>query len=186
MSLADSKVVRSWPFFSIPYPKRWEDEYKRTGFVTQWRLDYEEMFKDYKGRTGKELGTLKLLPQYALMYLLRKHEGIHSITWYKIANVSPNSVNRERTLRYWAIMKKWMGEEDFLRLQTHLVKRGFKTIAGEPDLFCWNPENGKWSFAEAKGQDGIKGSQIKWYDACHEVLPNAPICLYTLWPKEQE
>jgi len=184
MTLATGKIVRSWPFFSVPYPKRWEDEYKKTGFVNQWRLDYEEMFKDYKGRTGKELGTLKLLPQYALMYLLRKHESIHSITWYKIANVSPHSVNRERTLRYWAIMKKWMGKKDFLRLQRHLVKRGFKTIAGEPDLFCWNPKNGHWFFAEAKGKDQVLDSQKKWYEACRHILPQVEIrCYQLVWDK---
>ena len=177
-TLEQGRIIRAWPLITLPYPKEWAKEYKLTGLVSQWRRDYKTMFKDHKG--SSQLGTLDLFPQYALMYLLRKQDGIYSLTWYKIANVSPRSVNRERTLRYWAIMKKWMGEENFLRLQKHLVKRGFKTISGEPDLFCWNPKNGRYFFAEAKAKDRVHHSQEKWHEACRQVLPQVEIRCYQL------
>ena len=163
---------------AIPYPIEWEKEYRETGFVRKWREDYKSMFVDHKG--SSRIGTLDLFAQYALMYLLRKHNNIRSITWYKIANVSSRSINRERTLRYWTIMKKWMGESHFLRLQEYIIHQGFKTIAGEPDLFCWNTKNGHWFFAEAKGKDRVHRSQEKWYKACRQILPQVEVRCYQL------
>ena len=165
----------------VKYPKDWETEYKSTGFVSQWRCDYKNMFKDYPARTGKECGTMQLFAQYALIYLLWKQYSIHSLTWYKIADISPRSKNRERTDRYWTIMKKWMGESHFLRLQKYIINKGFKTIKGEPDLFCWNPKSGEWFFAEAKRKDGLTPYFRRWAEICRTTLgDSADIRVYRL------
>jgi hypothetical protein len=139
------------------------------------------MFKDYEGST--RTGTLELFPQYALMYLLRQDKGIGSITWYKLADTSKKSKNKERTRRYWALMQEWMGQDRFKHLQKCLRENGFKTFAGEPDLFCWNPKTKRWFFAEAKGKDKLIKSQIKWFKICREALGDlADIRVYQLKP----
>ena len=73
-----------------------------------------------------------------------------------------------------------MGESHFVRLQDHLIRQGFKTISGEPDLFCWNAKDGHWFFAEAKGKDRIHHSQDKWHKVCRQILPQVEIRCYQL------
>jgi len=163
----------------IKYPELWETEYKKAGFVQEWRDENPTMFKDYGGST--KLGTLDLFPQYALMYLLRRDQGITSITWYKLADTSKKSKNRERTQRYWELMQQWMGQDDFELLQNCLRQEGFKTFTGEPDLFCWNSQTRKWFFAEAKGRDKLTESQLNWFRVCREALGDlADIRVYQL------
>lgn len=90
----------------LKYPGDWEDEYKKTGFIHLWREKYPTLFEDHKG--SDRLDTLDLFPQYALMFLLRRDQGIRSITWYKLASSPEGSKNEARTLKYWAIMQQWM------------------------------------------------------------------------------
>jgi hypothetical protein len=152
----------------ITYPQVWNEEYKATGFVGLWRDSFPKLFQDHKGSC--RLATLDLFAQYALMFQLRKTKGIHSITWFKLAAKSKKSKNRERTLRYWQIIKERMGEGNFTSLQNKLWDEGFTGFKGEPDLFCWEPESGEWFFAEAKGNDDLLDSQFKWFQICEEAL----------------
>ena len=80
-------------------------------------------------------------------------------------------------------MREWMGQDRFKNLQKRLRAEGFKTFAGEPDLFCWNPKTKRWFFAEAKGKDKLIESQIKWFKICREALGDlADIRVYQLKP----
>jgi hypothetical protein len=148
----------------LKYPRIWEEEYRRTGFIQLWRDKYPDLFEDHNG--SSRLGTLDLFAQYALMFLLCRDQGIQSITWYKLASTPENSVNKERTLRYWKEMRKWMGRENFNPLQNKLRENGFKNFTGEPDLFCWDPATERWFFAEAKGRDRLMDSQLNWFRVC--------------------
>jgi hypothetical protein len=51
---------------------------------------------------------------------------------------------------------------------------------GEPDLFCWNPNSGRWFFAEAKGKDHLTKWQKEWFRVCRETLRDVDICVYRL------
>ena len=165
----------------LKYPPPWEDEYRKTGFIKLWRDKYPGLFEDHKG--SARLGTLDLFAQYALMFLLRREQGIRSITWYKLASTPERSKNKVRTLKYWAIMQELMGQQHFRSLQDRLRENGFNTFKGEPDLFCWDPETGRWFFAEAKGKDRLMDSQLKWFRVCREALGNlADIRIYRLVP----
>ena len=124
----------------LKYPGTWEDEYRKTGFIQLWRDKYPGLFEDHKG--AARLGILDLFAQYALMFLLRREQGIRSITWYKLASMPERARNRDRTLKYWAIMQEWMGQANFRSLQNSLRENGFKNFTGEPDLFCWDPKTG--------------------------------------------
>jgi hypothetical protein len=165
----------------LKYPGTWEDEYRKTGFIQLWRDKYPGLFEDHKG--AARLGTLDLFAQYALMFLLRRDQGIQSITWYKLASTPENAVNKDRTLRYWEKMRKWMGQENFKSLQNKLRENEFKNFTGEPDLFCWNPATERWFFAEAKGRDKLMDSQLNWFRVCREALGKlADIRVYRLVP----
>ena len=165
----------------LKYPSIWEDEYRKTGFIQLWRDKYPDLFKDHGG--SSRLGTLDLFAQYALMFLLRSEQRIESITWYKLASIPERSKNKVRTLKYWEIMQKWMGRENFKSLQNKLRENGFKNFTGEPDLFCWDQETGRWFFAEAKGRDRLMDSQLKWFRVCRKALGNlADIRIYRLVP----
>ena len=152
----------------IEYPLTWASEYRKTGFVALWRKQCPELFEDHAGST--RLGTLDLFPQYALMFLLQNGQGISSITWYNLADSSKRSKNEARTRKYWGTMRRWMGSESFQILQDRLRHGGFANLRGEPDLFCWNPENGKWFFAEAKRKDKLSESQEHWFQVCEQAL----------------
>jgi hypothetical protein len=163
------------------YPRKWDAEYRKTRFVQLWRDKYPVLFEDHKGST--RLGTLDLFSQYALMYLLRRDKGIESITWYKLSSTPDRSKNKERTLRYWAIMQRWMGQDNFRSLQDKLYEKGFEGFTGEPDLFCWDPDTGQWFFAEAKGRDSLTETQLEWFHVCREALGDlADIRIYRLKP----
>jgi hypothetical protein len=166
----------------LGYPSQWQNEYRKTGFVWLWRSDYPELFEDYLGSTRR--GTLDLFPQYALMYLIRRDQGIHSITWYKLASRPDHSKNKERTLKYWGIMKRWMGHSNFDLLQDALHEKGFRGFAGEPDLFCWEPKTGRWFFGEAKGGDALTKTEVDWFQVCLEALGDVvSIHVYRLQPE---
>ena len=167
--------------YILKYPATWEDEYRKTGFIKLWRDKYPGLFEDHKG--SARLGTLDLFAQYALMFLLARDQRIQSITWYKLVSTPERSKNKVRTLKYWALMQEWMGLEHFRALQNRLRENGFKTFAGEPDLFCWDPKTGLWFFAEAKGRDRLMDSQLHWFRVCREALGNlAEIRIYRLMP----
>ena len=168
---------------TLRYPRSWEDEYRNSGFVKLWRSTYPSMFEDITG-SGRH-GTLDLFPQYALMFLLRRYEGIQSITWYKMASTPERSANKTRTLKYWKIMQRWMGKKNFKSLRDALLTNGFEGFTGEPDLFCWNPDSEIWFFAEAKGKDSLTAPQQKWFQICQSVLGNlSDIRVYRLVPED--
>jgi len=165
----------------LDYPRNWEDQYRNTGFVHQWRDKYSDLFEDYQGST--RLGTLDLFPQYALMFLLRRDKQIQSITWYKLASTPERSKNRVETLKHWDTMRRWMGQYNFRTIQDKLHQTGFKGFTGEPDLFCWEQDTERWFFAEAKGKDRLTETQIRWFHSCREALGDlADIRIYRLEP----
>jgi hypothetical protein len=180
-----------YDYFEKYYPVDWEREYKKFGTVNLWHKKYPELFKwylkDYGGLADTK-GTLGLFAQYALMFLLRDQEGVNSITWYEIAYASDNwqkSKNLERREFSWGVMKKWMGVEKFNELRKQLNSNEFTDqISGEPDLFCWNPKNAQWFFAEAKGKDNLHEKQLKWFKICKKALGKlADIRVYRVVPK---
>lgn len=63
---------------------------------------------------------------------------------------------------------------DFATLQTGIVSAGLKTLAREPDLFCWKPSDGSWFFAQAKRNDRVLEKQRKWAGVYRRKLPDAP------------
>src|SRR5207237_705143 len=136
------------------------------------------------GRLSSRLRTLDLFAQYALQYLLRKREGIESITWLKLGNsVSPRSVNRKRTLTHWGVMCSHMGDNNFDILQSAIRAAGLKGFTGEPDLFCWDNQR-HWFFAEAKLRDSLSENQRKWIEVCRKAFgERADVRMYRLVPK---
>lgn len=170
-----------YQYVTIQYPASWKVEYRSSGKVALWRAEFPDTIEDWMGSCNP--GTLDLFAQYALMFLLRKEQGANSITWYNIADVSKKSVVRDRTVEYWGIMRKWMGETNFGLLQSSLVEVGLTNGKGEPDLFCWHPESGKWFFAEAKGKDKLLEHQLEWFRICRNVLGElADVRVYRLVP----
>jgi hypothetical protein len=61
----------------------------------------------------------------------------------------------------------------FDALQKGLIAAGFKNLTGEPDLFCWDPANGHWFFAEAKRRDRVHPKEEKWFRVFREIVPEA-------------
>jgi hypothetical protein len=77
-----------------------------------------------------------------------------------------------------------MRDDSFERLgaamrKANIISKGFE---GEPDLFCWNPENGQWFFAEAKGKDKLTDSQRRWFAVCRATLPGVTIKVIRVRP----
>ena len=170
---------------TVTYPAIWEEEYKNSGTIKLWREVFPDQFEEWMGST--RLGTMDLFPQYALMFLLRSRQGINSITWYELADTSKSSKNMDRRMNYWSIMRKWMGAANFAILQTSLHKEGFTSFKGEPDLFCWEPDTGKWFFAEAKGKDRLLNSQLQWFRVCKNALGElSDIRIYRLLSSSEE
>jgi hypothetical protein len=155
----------------IQYPGEWEERWKKDSqsLVDEWCKQYPY---DFSGITPNDTpSTLTIFAQYALMYLLRKTEGVSSLTWCYVAERAKKSINRTRTLTHWAIMSYWMGRDKFEQLQTALWQAGFTGFKGEPDLFCWYPNNGEWFFAEAKGKkDKYRENQDEWSKILKEVF----------------
>jgi len=128
-------------------------------------------------------GAGSRFPQYALMFLLRRDHGIHSLPWYKLAGPKDVSRARDRTRRHWDVMRKRMGGEPFKALQTRLREAGFREFRGEPELFCWHPETGHWFFAETKRKDRLSDAQRRWFHVCREALGDlADLRVYRLVP----
>ena len=172
----------TFPEYILTYPKSWEKEYRATCGVKEWKLRFPDQFQDWMRSTRR--GTLDLFAQYALMFLLRRDEAVWSITWYKLGDTSTRSKNRERTQKYWGIMERWMGRENFHILQSAIRNAGFGTFKGEPDLFCWHPKTGNWFFAEAKGRDRLTKSQMEWISICRQALgEQVQIMIYRLIPE---
>lgn len=173
----------------INYPLTWENEYRANGLVTRWIDEYPKMFDDYfkspklQNSLSCRAGTLDLFAQYALMYLLRKHHGFHSLTWFKMGLTSQKSKNWERSQKYWHIMKKWMQDNNFEKLRSSILDAGLGGgFTGESDLFCWKPKGGQWFFAEAKRSDSLGKHQYKWFQICEDVT-GVKVKIYRLAPK---
>jgi hypothetical protein len=74
------------------------------------------------------------------------------------------------------------GEDVMANLQKRLREGGFWGFQGEPDLFCWLPDSGRWFFAEAKGKDGLLETQRRWFEVCRKVIPGVDIRVYRVLP----
>src|SRR5439155_13335031 len=77
------------------------------GAIAVWSQEFPEMFDGSCG-THKppyaRIGTPENFPNYALMYLLRKNDGVHSITYFRLGSKASKDGNRLQV-----IMRKWMG-----------------------------------------------------------------------------
>lgn len=172
----------------IKYPESWEREYREKGFVSKWIDEFPKMFEDYlncctlRNSLSTRLGTLDLFAQYCLMYLLRKDCGFHSLTWFKMGLTNQKSINWHRSQKYWRIMTKWMGDNNFEKLRSSILDAGLGGgFKGEPDLFCWKSKTGKWFFAEAKNKDHLSETQLKWFQIS-ENLTGSKVKVYRLTP----
>jgi hypothetical protein len=158
------------------YPEAWNEEFRRTGVVKCWLDDSPHLFDGTRGTlTVSADNTLANFSTYALMYLLWRNDGIESLTYFRLCATSKSRDGRREALHKQ--VHKWMGDESFGRLraavrEANIVKQGFE---GEPDLFCWNPENGQWFFVEAKGKDRLTDSQRRWFAVCRATLPGVLI-----------
>ncbi len=165
------------PEIAVVYPVRWEEEYRREGFVQDWLETSPALFRKaidgnpHRGRLSARLGTLDLFAQYALQFLLAR-DSVESITWYKLASISPSAKNRDRTDGHWRTMREIMGDTTFERLQRAVLAASFSNFTGEPDLFCWTKSK-EWFFAEAKRQDKISERQAKWFLLCQRTTARA-------------
>src|SRR5579884_506879 len=136
----------------IHYPLDWEDEYRVGEFPRVWRSAFPELFDGVldgsrvRLRNTGTLGTLSEFFEYALMYLLRKNDGVCSLTYFELAgDIAKSAVGSRRKARH-ETMRKWIGLYHFEKLQS-AIKAGFSDrFSGEPDLFCWHPETKNWFF----------------------------------------
>lgn len=175
------------PEVSYWYPAEWVEEYRRTGTVQRWHDDYPYMFDGSRGTLENIAGdnTTSNLSTYALMYLLKRDEGIESLTYFRLAAKTKSRDGRREALQQH--LREWMGNESFERLrrairEAGLTQQGFE---GEPDLFCWNPTNGEWFFAEAKGEDMLTDTQFRWFAVCRDTLPCVTIKACRVMPQEK-
>ena len=165
------------------YPEAWDEEYRRTGAVKCWLDDYPHLFDGSRGTPVLSPdGTLANLSTYALMYLLRRDEGIESLTYFRLCATAKSKDGRREALH--KTLRKWIGDDSFERLcaamfEAKIISQGFE---GEPDLFCWNPENGRWFFAEAKGKDKLTETQRRWFAVCRAILPIVAIKVIRVRP----
>lgn len=173
------------PEINFWYPTEWVEEYRRTGTVQRWHDDYPHIFDGSRGTLENVSGYNKTsnLSTYALMYLLKRDQGIESLTYFSLAARSKSRDGRREALQQ--LLRKWMGDESFEQLRTAiraagLIRHGFE---GEPDLFCWNPTDGKWFFAEAKGEDKLTDTQSRWFAVCMETLPGVTIKICRVRPR---
>src|ERR1051325_11256492 len=95
------------PEIPIYYPPEWEEEYRRCGNIACWANDYPEM---YDGSCGMHTppyatqGTMENFANYALMYLLRQQECVHSITYYRLAAKRPSKAAQQLQARMREVM----------------------------------------------------------------------------------
>ena len=173
----DEPEVRYW------YPPEWRDEFLRTGTVKIWGDHYPELGDGSLGIHKPSPKNESSLSTYALMYLLRRDEGVHSLTYFRLPAKTPTKDGRREQLQ--AIMRNKMDDKHFDTLRNairaaHLTKQGFQ---GEPDLFCWQPITDTWFFAEAKGKDTLTASQHQWFRVCRETLPGVVIRVCKVRPQ---
>jgi len=154
----------------------WIEEYRRTGTVQQWHDDYPHLFDGSRG-THKLFpdNTTSNLSTYAFMYLLRRDEGIESLIYFRLPAKTKSVDGRREALQEH--LRRWMGNELFERLRTAIraAKLTKQEFEGEPDLFSWNPTNGQWFFAEAKGEDKLTDTQPRGFAVCRATLPGVTI-----------
>lgn len=178
------------PEIVINYPRVWEAEYKEHGHVGQWMDECRDMYEKSASNPlfpclSNNPRTLDLFAQYALMYLLRKRENFHSLTWYGLAQTSLKIKNLERRDAHHLIMRRHIGDKAFETLQSALIEAGLAGWKGEPDLVSWHPDTGEWFFAEAKGKDRFTLSEQTWFSVCREVLgPSVDLRVYRLRPAD--
>ena len=113
------------------------------------------------------------LSTYALMYLLKRNEGFESLTYFRLAAKGKSPDGRREALQKY--LREFMGTDSFERLRKAIQDEGFKGFRGEPDLFCWRPEDREWFFAEAKGNDRLTDTQRLWFGVCRKTLPGVII-----------
>ena len=169
------------PEFNYYYPREWEDEFRQKAFVQCWLDDCPNIFHESRCDLYDPDDSLYNFPPYALMYLLKRDEDLESLTYFRIAAENPDSV----AIRRQNIMRRWMGDEAFERLQRAVREAGLTGggFEGEPDLFCWNPRTREWFFAEAKGKDKLTKSQCDWFAVCRRTLPGVIIKVCRLRPE---
>ena len=167
------------------YPKEWEKEYRDTGIVQCWRRDCPDLFDGTRGiplQLSPD-GTLANFSTYGLMYLLKRDEGIDSLTYFRLCEMGKSKDghhgNREALQKQ---VRQWMGDESFGHLRDALCAEGISGFTGEPDLFCWNSKNRAWFFAEAKWKDKLTKTQRRWFAICRQTLPHATIKVCRLRP----
>ena len=168
------------------YPAEWDDEYRRNGTVQRWCDDYPEIFDGSRGTYRNPPGYNRKdnLSTYALMYLLKRDEGVESLSYFRLAAKSPSSDGRREALQ--AHLRQWMGDEAFERLRNAVRRAGLNGTGfqGEPDLFCWKPTTGEWFFAEAKGADTLTETQRRWFAVCRQALPDVVIKVCRVRPRK--
>ncbi len=141
------------------------------------------LFKDYLGwfrepeSLSSKLGTLDVFCQYALMYLLKRDQCLHSITWFCLG-CDPKYKKWRKIQHFWNIMRQKMGADKFealcARIHRNIRSKVSDPFAGEPDLFCWHPGSTIWFFAEAKrGNEPLTKHQPLWFKICEEVTGQA-------------
>ena len=172
------------PEINYFYPAEWVEEYRRNGTVQCWHDEYRNIFDGSRGTYRNPPGYDRKdnLSTYALMYLLKRDEGVESVSYFRLAAKTPSRDGKREALQEY--LRTWMGEGSFQRLQNAIREAGFNSTGfeGEPDLFCWNPTMGGWFFAEAKGDDTITENQRRWFAVCRKALPDAIIKVCRVLP----
>lgn len=87
------REVRYW------YPPEWRDEFLRTGTVKIWSDHYPELGDGSRGIHNPFPKDESNLSTYALMYLLRRDEGVHSLTYFRLTcwKLEMHSISAEPT-----------------------------------------------------------------------------------------
>jgi hypothetical protein len=107
------------------------------------------------------------------------------LTWFKLGLTNQKSINWHRSQKYWRIMKKRMGDNNFEKLRSAILDAGLGGgFKGEPDLFCWKPRTDDWYFAEAKKSDSLGKHQYTWFQICEKVTGHK-VKIYRLYPGQQ-
>jgi VRR-NUC domain-containing protein len=175
------KGVLTEPEINYWYPHGWEGEYRRTGKVQCWLDEYPHLFDGSRGTLKLSPdGTLANFSTYGLMYLLMRDEGVESLTYFRLCAIRKSTDGRREALQKH--LRTCMGDEPFERLRNELLAAGVSNFKGEPDLFCWNPENRAWFFAEAKWKDNLTETQRRWFSVCKRTISDVTIKVCRLRP----
>ena len=88
------------PEINYRYPHQWIEEYRRTGIVQHWYEDYPELFYGSRGTCfGSGDNKKSNLSTYALMYLLKRNEGVESLTYFRLAAKGKSRDGRREALQ---------------------------------------------------------------------------------------